>query len=100
MMSNDRAYLDLEALQQLLRQVSTLSSVYYKIPSAFAPRSTNIINGVNLDETMSSDLADSANKKGAENSASASLSPTPGVDMLADLNDGFEAAAKGAQVQI
>ena len=94
MMSNDRAYLDLEALQQLLGQVSTLSSVYYKIPSAFAPRSTDIINGVNLDETTSSDLPDSAHEKGAEKSASASLSPTRGVDMLADLNDGFEAAAK------
>lgn len=94
MMSNDRAYLDLEALQQLLRQVSTLSSVYYKIPSAFAPTSTNIINGANLDEITSSDLPDSSHEKCAENSASPSLSPTRGVDMLADLNDGFEAAAK------
>lgn len=94
MMSNDRAYLDLEALQQLLRQVSTLSSVYYKIPSAFAPTSTNIINGANLDEITSSDLSDSSHEKCAENSASPTLSPTRGVDMLADLNDGFEAAAK------
>ena len=91
-MSDDRASLDLETLQQLLQQVSTLSSVYHKVPSAFVPRSTNINHELALEET--DDLSHEARKNSGENPEPASHSHIQGVNMLADLMDNFGVAAK------
>ena len=45
MIRDDRNTLDADLLNQLLHQISTLSSVYYKLPAVFVPRSR-----ISLDE--------------------------------------------------
>ena len=72
--------------------------MYYKIPSAFAPTSTNIINGANLDEITSSDLPTVHMRNVLKIVKLQLFHRRWGVDMLADLNDGFEAAAQSANL--
>ena len=87
MITDDRASLDLETLQVLLRQVSTLSSVYYKLPSVFVPHSSNL-SGVQLcEETAAKAESSNTCNIGSQNPAIAPLSTTRGVDMLTDLMD-------------
>tara|TARA_B110000977_G_scaffold75465_1_gene101813 strand:- start:9575 stop:12316 length:2742 start_codon:yes stop_codon:yes gene_type:complete len=94
---DDRNLLDPDLLQELLRQISTLSSVYHKLPSTFVPNTrvhhssggetstdgVGLDNGNGIQETSGS-LVD----VGQLGSNPVAAPATSGVDLLADLMGG------------
>ena len=87
MMTDDRTSFDLETLQLLLRQVSTLSSVYYKLPSVFVRHSPSL-DGIHHSETTAPEPPGDHCDAGSQNPDLVPSSTVQGADMLADLMDG------------
>ena len=86
MMADDRTSFDLETLQLLLRQVSTLSSVYYKLPSVFVRHSPSL-DGIHR-ETTALNYPETTAMLVARTRDLIPSSTVQGADMLADLMDG------------
>ena len=96
MIRDDRNTLDADLLNQLLHQISTLSSVYYKLPAVFVPRSR-----ISLDED-DEHTGDTVTSRSPEVLSKPPTQPLPkeaGVDLLADLMDGVNVAVPAAALR-
>ena len=86
---DDRNALDPGLLDELLRQVSTLSSVYHKLPSAFVPDARARVSEARDDESPAAAAQSSAPldvlQIGEQAQPSAPAPAPTGVDLLADL---------------
>ena len=86
---DDRNALDPGLLDELLRQVSTLSSVYHKLPSAFVPDARARVSEARDDESPAAEAQSSAPldvlQIGEQAQPSAPAPAPTGVDLLADL---------------
>ena len=113
MICDDRNSIDAGLLQALLGQISTLSSVYYKLPSTFVPR-TNAVEATLDDDDEPTTIDRPAHVTTAPEMKNGDLlgelatpsMPTTvgegkasGVDLLADLMDGLGATAPAATTQ-
>jgi AP-1 complex subunit beta-1 len=111
MIRDDRNSLDAGLLKELLGQLSTLSSVYYKLPSTFVPRTHAITSAEDGDDDEHIDTGGAANLAVRHEttvgdmlgdlasphvpSITGAAKPS-GVDLLADLMDGIDVAAPAA----
>ena len=108
---DDRNALDPGLLDELLRQVSTLSSVYHKLPSAFVPDARARVAEARDDESPAAEAQSSAPLDVLNQQTSAHLdvlnqepsapAPAPtGVDLLADLMGATAVAAPAAAASV
>ena len=108
MIRDDRNSLDPGLLKELLGQLSTLSSVYYKLPSTFVPRTramtaaedgdddvdTEDVGGVEAAPAVVDMLGDLSAPAVPASAAAAPPKPAAtGVDLLADLMGGVDVTA-------
>lgn len=111
MIRDDRNSLDPGLLKELLGQLSTLSSVYYKLPSTFVPRTqamtaaedgddevdTEDVGGVGTVPAVVDMLGDlTAPAVPASATAAPPKPAATGVDLLADLMGGVDVTAPAA----
>ena len=93
---DDRNALDPGLLDELLRQVSTLSSVYHKLPSAFVPDARARVSEARDDESPAAEAQSSAPldvlQIGEQAPPSAPAPAPTGGDLLADLRGATAAA--------
>ena len=90
---DDRNALDPTLLDELLRQVSTLSSVYHKLPSTFVPDARARVAVAREDESPAAEQQSSA-PLDVMNQQPPAPAPAPtGVDLLADLMGATAVAA-------
>ena len=84
---DDRNALDPGLLDELLRQVSTLSSVYHKLPSAFVPDARARVSEARDDESRrgGAELAPLDVLQIGEQAQPSAPAPARAVDLLADL---------------
>ena len=93
MIRDDRSSLDAGLLQELLCQLSTLSSVYYKLPSAFVPRvHANVSSPEDGDDEYPPKIHDGEATTAAKRQEPVDTDATSG-DLLAELMDDFDVAA-------
>ena len=108
---DDRNALDPGLLDELLRQVSTLSSVYHKLPSTFVPDARARVARARDDESPAAEAQSSAPLDVLNQQTSAHLdvlnqepsapAPAPtGVDLLADLMGATAVAAPAAAASV
>ena len=108
---DDRNALDPGLLDELLRQVSTLSSVYHKLPSTFVPDARARVARARDDESPAAEAQSSAPLNVLNQQTSAHLdvlnqepsapAPAPtGVDLLADLMGATAVAAPAAAASV
>ena len=96
MIRDDRNTLDADLLNQLLHQISTLSSVYYKLPAVFVPRSQISIDE---DDEQTGDNVTSRSSEVLSTPQTQASKKAGGVDLLADLMDGMGVAAPAAALR-
>lgn len=88
---DERSSLDVDLLNELLHQISTLSSVYYKLPSTFV--ATSSVDAYRLENDKNNEQEVTLSEV-QQDSGDAQTKNPGGLDLLVDLMDGV-----GAQPQ-
>ena len=82
---DERSSLDVDLLNELLHQISTLSSVYYKLPSTFV--ATSSVDAYRLENDKNNEQEVTLSEV-QQDSGDAQTKNPGGLDLLVDLMDG------------